>query len=74
MRFILSEELAKKAGARNKVEIPREHKVRSQDTTNQSISAFSESAENMKLEAEGKVTQRTDLQPLDSDTYMKLKQ
>ena len=74
MRFILSEELAKKSGDKSKVEIPREHKVRSQDTSNQSLSAFSESVESCRLEAEGKVSQRIDLQPLDSAAYMKLKQ
>ena len=74
MRFILSEDLAKKAGTKTKVAIPREHKLRSQDTAgNQSICAFSETVQSKEMQAEGKVTQRTDLQPLDSDAYMKLK-
>lgn len=56
------------------MEIPREHRVHTQDTTKQSISAFSEATETKLLEAQGKVTQRIDLQPLDSTAYMKLKQ
>lgn len=74
MTFTLSEELAKKAKTRMGLEIPRGHRVHSQDTTKQSLSVFSEATESQALEAEGRVTQRTDFQPMDSAAYMKLKQ
>lgn len=85
MQFTLSEVLAKKAssdlakradGDRSKVklEVPRVHRIHTQDTSKQSLNAFSETANSRELEAEGHVTQRADLQPLDSVTYMKLKQ
>ena len=72
--FILSEELARKAGRQMGLEVPREHRVRTQDTSKQSLSAFSELTSSKELTAEGKVTQRADLQPVDSTAYMKLKQ
>lgn len=74
MRYFLSEELAKKAGSKKGLEIPREHRVHSQDTSKQSLNTFSEAMNSGELEAEGKVTQRADLQPMDSVAYMKLKQ
>ena len=76
MTFTLSEELAKKAQTKIGLEIPKGHRVHSQDTDNtkQSLCVFSESMESKLLQAEGKVSQRTDLQPMDSAAYMKLKQ
>ena len=74
MTFTLSDVLAKKAHTKMGLEIPKGHRVRSQDTTKQSLSVFSEAVESQQLQAEGKVTQRTDLQPVDSAAYMKLKQ
>ena len=75
MKFSLSEDVARKASIKlgAGLEIPREHRIHTQDTARQSISAFSEAATG-ELEAEGKVTQRADLQPMDSSKYMKLKQ
>lgn len=81
MHFTLSEALAKKAGsnlaksAGSKValQIPRVHRVNTQDTSEQSLSGFSEAAHSGELEVEGRVTRRADLHPLDSAVYMKLK-
>lgn len=81
MTFTLSEELAKKtgsdlakaAGSEVGLEIPRDHRVHTQDTTKQSLSVFSEAVESNELRSEGKITQRADLQPLDSTLYLKLK-
>lgn len=73
MKFILSEDLAKRTGAKMDLEIPRVHLMHTQDTTQQHLNAFSETA-TKQLEAEGKVTQRADLRPLDSVAYMNLKQ
>ena len=86
MQFTLSEALAKKAGSKltqkaagegSKVgvlEVPRVHRVHTQDTSKQSLNVFSEAASNGELEAEGRVTKRADMQPMDSAAYMKLKQ
>ena len=76
MTFTLSEELAVKAKEKMKLdsEVPRQHRVITQDTTKQSLCVFSEASESKKLAAEGKVTQRADFQPVDSAAYMKLKQ
>lgn len=78
MSFILSEDLAKAGSSTvGGLEIPREHRVQTQDTSRQSLNAFSESMEGVErreVAAEGKVTQRTELQPIDSDAYRKLKQ
>ena len=78
MSFVLSEELAK-AGSKavGALEIPREHRVQTQDTSRQSLCVFSESvegAEKREVCGEGKVIQRTELQPMDSEAYRKLKQ
>jgi len=78
MCFVLSEELAK-AGSKavRALEIPREHKVQTQDTSRQSLCVFSETvegAERREVCGEGKVIQRTELQPVDSEAYRKLKQ
>ena len=45
-----------------------------QDTSRQSLSIFSEESSSNQLTAEGRVTQKADLQPFDSASYMKLKQ
>ncbi len=80
MTFTLSEELARKAGLKLSVqgktalELPRAHRVNTQDTSKQNLNAFSESTSTNQLEAEGRVTQRADFQPMDSTAYMKLKQ
>lgn len=86
MQFTLSEALAKKAGSKltqkaavqgskvDLLEVPRVHRVHTQDTSKQSLNAFSEATNSRELEAEGRVTQRADLQPMDSAAYLKLKQ
>ena len=78
MSFVLSEELAKAGSATvGGLEIPREHRVQTQDTSRQSLCVFSETVEGAEKRAvagEGKVTQRTELRPLDSEAYRKLKQ
>jgi hypothetical protein len=86
MEFSLSEVLARKAGSKmaqkaagegSKVaalELPRVHRVNTQDTSRQSLNVFSEFGSGGELEVEGRVAQRVDLQPADSAAYMKLKQ
>ncbi len=74
MNFTLSEDLALQAGKKIGLEIPKEHRVLSQDTTKQSLNIFSEMEASKELSAEGKVTQKADLQPVNSASYMKLKQ
>lgn len=84
MHFTLSEDLAKKSDLsltkkakldpKAALRIPRTHRVNTQDTSKQYLSAFSEAANGGELEAEGRVTRRADFQPSDSAAYMKLKQ
>lgn len=77
MHFTLSEELAKKADSKlasaGVLQIPRVHRVNTQDTSKQSLNAFSEAVNSEELEAEGRVTRRADFHPMDSAAYMKLK-
>lgn len=77
MSFILSEDLAKAGAIKAGLEIPREHRLQIHDTSRQSLSGFSESLDGMEKRevlAEGKVIQRAELQPLDSEAYRKFKQ
>ncbi len=78
MCFVLSEEFAKSGSTTfGGLDIPREYKVHTQDTSRQSLCVFSESVEGVEkreVAGEGKVIQRTELQPVDSDAYRKLKQ
>lgn len=55
------------------MEMPREHRVLLQDTSRQSLSTFSEEGSTSQLTAEGRVTQKADIQPYDTASYMKLK-
>lgn len=72
--FTLSKELAEKGSKKVGMEMPREHRVLLQDTSRQSLSTFSEENSTSQLTAEGKVTQKADIQPFDTASYMKLKQ
>ena len=73
MSFTLSEELTKKGSQKIGMEMPREHRVLLQDTSRQSLCTFSEDSSTNQLMAEGRVTQKADIQPLDTASYMKLK-
>lgn len=71
--FTLSESLAQEEGQRLGLEIPRQHRLLTQDISSQSLATFSEDSSSGELMAEGKVVQKADIQPVDSDSYMKLK-
>lgn len=71
--FTLSEDLAKKGSEKVGMDMPKEHRVLLQDTSRQSLSTFSEESSTNQLTAEGRVTQKADVQPFDSASYMKLK-
>jgi transcription initiation factor TFIIF subunit beta len=75
--FTVAPELLQKAQAEIGVEIPAEHRVHMQNTSSQSLCTFSEEVGVAggcgQLMAEGKVSQRADIQPPSSEVYMKLK-
>lgn len=71
--YTLSEDLSVQAGKRLKLDVPREHRLLTLDTSRQSLNVFSESAASKLLEVEGKVTQKAELQPVNSTAYMQLK-
>ena len=72
--FTLSDELAKQQSEKIGLEVPREHRVVMQDPSRQSLSVFSEDSATDQILAEGRVTQKADIQPLSTTAYMKLKQ
>ena len=71
--FSLSEELAKKGSEKVGMEMPREHRVVLHDSSRQSLCTFSEESSSSQLTAEGRVSQKADIQPFDTASYMKLK-
>lgn len=55
--------------------LPTEHRVVMQPIARQALSVFSEGAgDTREMIVEGKVSQRADIQPINSAAYMKLKQ
>ncbi len=71
--FNLSEELSHQTDP-DQPPLPTKHRVVMQSLSSQSLSVFSEGEGGGQVVAEGKVSQRADIQPLDSAAYMKLKQ
>ena len=72
--FTLSDELSKQTSG-DAPALPREHRVVMQPVSTQTLSVFSEgTGGGDEVVAEGRVTQRADIQPVDSKVYMALKQ
>ncbi len=71
--FDLSEELSHQTQP-DQPPLPTKHRVVMQSISSQSLSVFSEGTDGGQVVAEGKVSQRADIQPVHTAEYMKLKQ
>lgn len=74
MTFTLSEDLGRQGAEKIGTDLPRDHRVIMQNISSQTLSVFTEGGPINDVVAEGRVTQKADIQPLDSTVYMKLKQ
>ena len=72
--FSLAEDLARQGTEEIGTELPRDHRVLMQNISSQTLCVFTEGGPVNEVVAEGRVTQKADIQPLDSNVYMKLKQ